>query len=334
MNDFNDKMADRGFRRDPDGTSIADLNRFLRQYGLEEELNDLQDEEGRIDVGEVLERLPKEAVGGPANEYGNNSAYDALKTYYQAVPPAQRAEGGVRLTPDKMLTRLLNETEYYHELANGLVRMCNGEDCIHFDVCDFKDRARGNDESDGIECMEDRREIMSAINNFVDPDHGQPKVDTRQPAQQLLFEQLVQLLVKQRRITMTMQLSPVIVDQWEILQDGEFEHFDSMNEAEHALVKTWDRTHQRINKTMRAMGISPRFEIQQDRFDFEEEQLDAEQRADELLFDKVEQGLNQLKQLPEEELDKMAPEEAVAKALEEVKEQRREQLEPKEADKK
>lgn len=318
MSEIDETMADRGFRRKPDEPTISDLNRFLRRYGLEEELNDLVGDDDKIDVGRIMDRLPEEARGGPANEYGQNNAFETLRSYYEAVPPAQRAQGGVRLPVERVLTLLLNQTEYYHELADGLVRMCSGRECEHYSVCPFKEMVAENRPEDGIECMVDRKVIMGAIESFIDPPDGRPKVDTRQPAQQLLFEQLVQLLVKQKRITMHMQQSSVIVDNWEILQDGEIEHFDAMNEMEHALVKTWDRTHKRIEKVLKAMGISPRFEIQQERFDLQEDRLDAETRADQIYLEKVEDSLQQLKEMDDAEADQMSPKEAVEKALEDV----------------
>lgn len=302
-----------GFRRDPDSLPVADLNRFLRSYGLKGSLNDLVDEEdGKLPVYDVMQELPEKI------EEGVNAAREALRKYYEAFPPSERADG-IRLTPQSMLELLLNQTEYYHEIADGLVRMCNGDDCEHYSVCPFKDQVKDNEKEDGIECMVDRKVVQGAIESFVDPPEGRPKVDPRRPAQALLFEQLVQQLVKQRRISMHMQKSSVLVDHWEILQDGEVDKFKAMNKSEHALVETWDRTHKRIEKLLKAMGITPRFEIQQDRFEHEEERLDAEDRANELFLDKLEDALHSLPESDNVDTSEiMSPEDAIQKALKSV----------------
>lgn len=281
---------EREFRRKEDEDAITNLNRFLKPYGLEASLNDLRNEEGQLRISDVLERLPRELEDG-----STNGARQELSEFYQAFPPDQRSKG-ITITPKKLLSVLMDRTEFFSGLGQGLTRMCAGVDCEHYEVCPYKDWVADNRIDDQIECMVDRDVIRGLVRDFIYPEEGPQKVDPRRPAQAEMFEQFVQLKVKQNWLKMSMQKENVLAEHHEILQDGpDSEHFESANQVEHPLMKAWARTHKRIEKVMKAMGVTPEFEIRQGLWEDKDERINAERRAKELYLEKMSDTLRQIR---------------------------------------
>lgn len=287
----------KNFRMREDAPPIAELNRFLNPYGLTEALNDAIGDDGKIELSVITDRLPERT------EDGLNPAHKELNSFLEAIPLKMRSRG-VRLRPEKILSTLMDRLEFFRNLSEGLVRVCKGYQCEHYDACPFKDLVAENRPEDGIECMVDRQVVQGAIENYITPEDGKPKVDPRRPVMATLFEQLVQLLVKQRRYSMSMQIEDVLADHYEILQDGETDHFESRNQVEHPLMKAWDRNHKRIEKVLKAMGVTPEFEMRQDRWQAEDDRLDAEQRSKELMLEKLSDALKEMEEKERKQIEK------------------------------
>jgi len=276
----------KGFQPDPNSTDIADLNRFLQMYGLESELNAVANDAGNVRIQDILDRLPAEDEGGI------NPAHRELQVYLDALPPEAQ---GTYLRPNAILTRLRKKTEFHHDLGEDIVRLCKGAECVHYDACPFKEAMRDFRPRDGVECAVDRKVVNDAVNAFMHPENGKPKIDAGRPAQELLFEQLVQQLVKMRRITMTMKTEDVMVRQLEALRDRDgSEDLVPGNVAEHPLMRTADNTQKRIEKLMKAMGITPEFEIRYDLWETKDERQSADERSKELFLERLEDAVKTL----------------------------------------
>ena len=212
---------------------------------------------------------------------------------------------------------LQDRLEFFESLSRRVVRMCKGQQCPHFNVCPFAPEVKDIQLSDRIPCAVEREVVKDAVENFVIPKDNttvKPPVDPRRPEQGLLFQELVELLVKKARISMYLQEHDIMISQWEILKDakGGGEHFDTMNEVEHPLLNSLDKTKTQILKVMKELGITPEFLIRQGLYVDDTAQMDSEKRARELAENKVRdvfQGL--LESLPEEDPTRLL----IAKAL-------------------
>lgn len=317
---YNSLEVGNDFRYDEDAAGIDELQRFLYRYELDTNLDQFLDGAGYIDIKDILDVLPKQT------EEGLSSAAKELSDYYYAVPRNLRASG-VKMKPKQLLSLLMNRTEFYHDLASSLVRVCRGTDCTHYDACPFRHLKTVQEArvEDGIECMVDRKVVSGMIEAFIEPKRGRPKVDPDQPAQMLLFEQLVQLVVKQRRIMMTMQVQKVLTKRWEVLKHKDTERFASKNYMTHPLMEAWKDTHQRIESALKQMGISPEFEMRQDTWEAKDDRIDSDERAQQLLLERLEQATKMLKDSDDPELDeKVSKREAFREALLSVRKRQQE----------
>ena len=310
------KSRSHGFQDDPEKSDVANLNRFLELYGLEKELNDLVDENGRLPLQGVIDRLPKEDSGGI------NPAHRELQEYYDAIPMVVHANG-LRLEPEAILTRLKKKTEFHHDLGEGIVRLCSGVECAHFDACPFKEAMKDYRPRDGVECAVDRKVINDAVNAFLHPENGKPKISPGRPAQELLFEQLVHQLVRMRRITMTMKTEDIMIRELEALRDRDgSEDLVSANVAEHPLMRTADNCQKRIEKLMKAMGITPEFEIRYDLWETVDERQSADERSKELFLERLQDAVQTLESAkqPEQLEENISRKDAMREVLEYMRE--------------
>jgi len=294
------------FRLREDRSPKEEFKRFLRGHGFPSGTDLPVDEEGDIVVSELLDELPETLRSG-----NKNRARMALKDFYEAIDSKLKAKG-FTLEPDALLSILLERVELHYYIAQESVRTCTGRRCDDFDECPFSDVAKHYTREDNIDCMVDKEVVNRMTREYLKtPDNPDGKIDPRQTAQASLFKALVKFQVIENRVTMRLKQDPVLVKKWEVLQDGPIEHFDSKNYTEHPLLQRWVRIQKEIRKLMKEMGISPREEIRQDRWEAEEEGESAQRRGEEI-------AKTLLKKTAREKIDELPEGSQRRKILEEV----------------
>jgi hypothetical protein len=285
------------YRLDSRKSIPEQLASLLGHYGLKDPLPFSNEDEELVDLAELVDLLP------PRLESGLNPAHTEMESYLMAIPPRRRALG-VHVRAEHLLGTLLDRAEFFEKLQRGLVRMCKGRDCPHYSVCPFAPEMSDLTVEDRVPCAVEREVVRDAVRDFATPnDSGlKPPVDPRRPEQALLFKELVELLVKKTRLSMYLQAHDMLVEQWEVLKDGEIEKFDTMNQVEHPLLASWDRTTSQILRVMKDLGITPEFQIRQGLYVDDASQIDAERRSKELAEYRVRDGLKKLLSLlPEDD---------------------------------
>lgn len=302
-----DRSAVYNYRYDLSKTPEQRLTSFFENFGLSE---DVPMEDEGVDLAALLDLLPK------TNDEGEeNPAHKELEDYLTAIPPKRRAYG-VYSQPERLLALMLDRMEFFEGLSRNLVRVCKGVGCPVYNVCPYQDQMRHVTEEDHIPCAVERDVVRSRVEAFVYPKDGsQPLVDPRKPQMALLFQQLLQLLVKQTRLSMQLQKDDVQVDHYEILRRGDDDQFETANKQIHPLIEAWDRNQETIRRLMKDMGITPEFQIRQGIWVDSQSKLDAESRAKELaagwLMDTFER---QLKAVPENDPSHQMLKEALSEA--------------------
>lgn len=268
-----------------------------------------------VDLIQLVNDLPSHIEGE------TSPAYKVLYDYVYAIPPARRRKG-LHVHAEHILSLLFERLEFFEGLSRSVVRVCKARRCVHFDVCPFKHVVANVQESEGIPCAVEREVVRNAVESFTMPQNGnRPKVDARRPEMALLFQQLVQLLVKQVRISMYLQQADIMIDQYEILKDGDMEKFDTANKAVHPLVDSWDKNHLAIQRVMKDMGLSVEFQIKQGLWIDESSQIDAEKRALELAQSMLIDAMKkQSKSLPAGSPELLSMEEAISHAQQQLAE--------------
>lgn len=259
------------------GASTEDqITNLLHNYGLDKSQKITPDADDRIDIKDVIDMLPPELTTGI------NPAHKELSDYYHAIPVKRRARG-VKVQTEHLLNVLMDRLEFFEGLTRGLVRTCKGQQCPHYSACPYVGVIDSVTESEQIQCAVERDIVKNAVSSFIEPDQsGKPRIDPRRPEMMLLFSQLIQLMVKQSRITMQLQMDDVLVDYYEVLKDGDHDTFQSKNLIEHPMMASWEKTHTSIQKLMQNMGITPEFQIKQGMWVDESSKQDAQARALEL----------------------------------------------------
>lgn len=285
------------------------LEEMVRAYGFPDDQPIPMNQDGFVDLVSLVVQLPKEIAGSM------NPAQKELSEYLAAIPP-QRRLMGVEIHAEHLVSLLMERLEFFEQLSRSLVRMCGGRECPHFKVCPFKPIVENLVKDDAIPCAVEREVIRTNVENFVTPQNGsKPRVDPRRPEMALLFKQLIQLLVKQVRISMYLQEHDIWIETWEILKDGDMERFDTANKMVHPLMDAWDRNQASITRTLKDMGLNVEFQIKQGIWIDEASQVDSEKRAIELAHDLLKDGLEQqLRLLPEGTPERIMLEQAVTMA--------------------
>lgn len=284
------------FRINEDHDPKKELTRFLRQYGLPS--NNLPTtEDGDVIVSELLDLLPENIDQG-----SNNAARMALSDFYGALDSSLKARG-FSVDPNTLLSLLLERVELHYYIGRESIRTCTGKRCDDYNACPFSDLdvVKNADREDSLDCMVDKETVNNLIEEYlITPDNPDGKIDPRKTAQASLFKQLTGLIVIQNRIMIRIKQDPVAVKKWEVLQDGPIEHFDSKNYTEHPLLARWIRMQKEIRKMMKEMGISPREEMRQDRWENEEQEQSAERRGEEIASSLLKKNAREeLEKLPE-----------------------------------
>ena len=302
------------YRYDQDSSMEEQLENLLTAYGLEDELP--INEEGYVDLIGVVEALPEEIM------HDTNEVRRVLADYIRAIPPKRRMLG-LYVEAEHIMSLLMDRLEFVDGLSRSLVRVCTGRACPHYAVCPFKHIVSSIDKDDGIPCAVEREVIRTNVEAFIQPTDGRkPRIDPRRPEMGLMFKQLIQLLVKQVRISMYLQVNDIMVEHWEILKDGDMERFDSMNKIVHPLMDAWDKNQNAISKIMKDMGLNVEFQIKQGIWIDESSQIDSEARALEMAMAFLKDGIeDQVKQLPEGDPRRTEMLQAVAYAQKQLREQ-------------
>ncbi|RME26205.1 MAG: hypothetical protein D6800_06710 [Candidatus Zixiibacteriota bacterium] len=292
------------YATDPSLPAPQQLARFLQMYGLEDSEIET-DASGCVDVSCLLDKIPEKI------DDQINPAYIELYEFYMCVPARKRSKG-VKVPADRLLAVLMDRTEFYDRLMRGTVRVCKGSGCPHFSVCPYKDIVGDLTLEDGVLCAVEREVVRGATTSFLLPHDGRPPaVDAaRYPEKALLFQQLVELLVRKTRLSMYLQMDDLLVDQYEILKSGDTEYFAAMNQAAHPLLEALSSTQESIRKVMQALGITPEFQIKQGLYVDDADRLDAERRAREIA---IQMARDVAAQLPEGDQYRLQLEEAISR---------------------
>lgn len=247
---------------------------ILRQHGAPEDYVLPLDDEGRVDLLALARSLPEDS-----------EARVAVLGYVQALDPRLRVRG-VSLSVRRLVTLLMERLNYLEYLASSVVRVCNGQQCPHYAVCPFAEQVSHLTGSEGVYCAVERELVGYHLELFTSRRGRRPLVDTDRPEQVFMLQQLLQLLVQQKRYAMYMQRENIkipVLDKRR-LPDGS-EELVVVGDAEHPLAQAWQRVTREISRLMAEMGCTPAFMQRWGLLDEESERVDAEARARELVLD-------------------------------------------------
>jgi len=270
---------------------LENLIRFLEPYGLD--TGDLSDEKHEqifnaedqtVDVGLLLNQLPETL------EDGENGAYVEMKRFYKSIPRTHRA-AGADVDAKNLLSLLIERTEFFGHLTERVARTCRGQQCSVYEACPHTDGGDGLQfienatPEDSVTCMVDRQELND-LKDYLLQSANNPdgKIDPRRSVQALLFERLAGLIVTRRRIFMKLQQEDLTVEVLQAVQTqgSGVEQLREAGTEAHPLLEAFEANMRRIESVMDNMGISPQFEMRNDRWIEEDDSGNVELRAKEM----------------------------------------------------